>query len=78
MFNLSSTDLHVPQKTDQATIRYISHDEKSPKEKTPPSIHDAAASCDDDGHIFVYDSNPNQIHHQINEEQTGKLKISLF
>jgi hypothetical protein len=86
MFSLSSADLNVPPKTDQEInipIRFTSHEEKfvraiTPKERTPPAVHDTAAACDDDGHIFVYDSNPNQIHNHINEEQPGRLNIYIF
>ncbi|UJR37809.1 hypothetical protein I4U23_030499 [Adineta vaga] len=74
MFTLSSSDLNMPQKSNHEInipIQFITDDEKmsnqiSPKEKLPSPTYNLAASCDDDGHIFVYDSNPNQ----TNNEQT--------
>ncbi|CAF2544318.1 unnamed protein product [Rotaria sp. Silwood2] len=77
MFTLSSIDLNLTHKTDQdinKSIRFKSYDEKLPKrevnskERTPPP-QDTAASCDDDGHIFVYDSNPNETHNNNNNEE---------
>ncbi|CAF4119662.1 unnamed protein product, partial [Rotaria sp. Silwood2] len=73
----SSIDLNLTHKTDQdinKSIRFKSYDEKLPKrevnskERTPPP-QDTAASCDDDGHIFVYDSNPNETHNNNNNEE---------
>jgi len=71
MFTLSSADLNVPHKSDQEIhipIRFKSSDEKFSKERT---THNIAASCDDNGHIFVYDSNPNQ-------ESTGKFNLFIL
>jgi hypothetical protein len=84
MFTLSSTDLSVPHKTNQEInipIRFKSHDDKfskglSPKERLPLSTHNATASCDDDGQIFVYDPKPNPTH--TNGEQSGKSNIIPF
>ena len=83
MFTLSSSDVHHSQQSDPTVnipIRFIPRDEKlqreiSPKERTPPIIHEPThvASCDDDGHIFVYDSNPNN-----HQEQTSNLNIHNF
>jgi hypothetical protein len=66
MFTLSSTDLNIPRKPDQEI--HIPIQIQTSNEKV---THDIAASCDDDGHIFVYDSHPNNYH----EESAGKFKI---
>jgi hypothetical protein len=71
MFTLSSTDLNIPHKSNQEIhipIRFKSSDEKFSKERI---THDTIASCDDNGHIFVYDSNSNQ-------ESTSKSDIFLL
>ncbi len=83
MFTLSSNDLNVLSKSAKEInipIRFKSSEEKFPKEISPKEriTHNQAASCDDDGHIFVYDSNPNQIHNHINEESSGTSNIFLF
>jgi hypothetical protein len=68
MFTLSSADLNVSHKPDQEI--HIPIQVKSSNEKT---THDTAASCDDDGHIFVYDPHPNHIH----EEPSSNCNIVL-
>ncbi|CAF4609599.1 unnamed protein product [Rotaria sp. Silwood1] len=79
MFTLSSMDLNLTHKTDQdinKSTRLKSYDEKFPKREVnskEKTQQDIAASCDDNGHIFVYDSNSNQIDNHINEEQTTTL-----
>lgn len=73
MFTLSSADLHIPPKSDREInipIRFQSSDEKFSKERI---THDIAASCDDDGHVFVYDPSPNH----IPEESSSKLNFFL-
>jgi hypothetical protein len=74
MFTLSSADLNIPHKSDQERkkpIRFQSPNEKFPKERI---THDTVASCDEDGHIFVY--GPNQNH--TTEELSGKSNIFLL
>lgn len=68
MFTLSSADLNIPHKTDQEINMSLRL--KSPERIT----HDTAASCDDDGHVFVYDPPPNH----NNEESTSKFLTILF
>ena len=69
MFTLSSTDVNIPRKPDQ-DIHIPIHIQTSNEKAT----QDIAASCDDDGHIFVYDSQPNHFH----EEPTGKYILFSF
>ncbi|CAM4917460.1 unnamed protein product [Rotaria socialis] len=64
MFSLSSTDLNLTHKTDQdihsTSIGFKSYDGKYTKQP----IENPAASCDDNGHVFVYNSEPNPIHQE--------------
>jgi hypothetical protein len=62
MFTLSSADLHAPHKIEQEIRKSILVHKPGPKERTRNPV----ASCDDDGLIFVYDSNPND----LNKEQS--------
>lgn len=60
MFTLSSADVNIPKKIDQEInipIQIITSTDKIPKEKI---THDVTASCDIDGQIFVYESDPPQ------------------
>lgn len=69
MFTLSSADLNIPHRSDSdihIPIQIQSSNEKYPIEVV---ANDAAtASCDDDGHIFVYDPPDHR------EEPPGKSK----
>ncbi|CAF0872469.1 unnamed protein product [Adineta steineri] len=78
MFVLSSADINILHKTNQEIsppIQFLTPNEKysntvSPKEKLSSPIDNTTASCDDHGHIFVYEPNLNQNHTHKNEEQS--------
>lgn len=86
MFTLSSVDINSTQKanTDKTrSPRSNSYDEKLPNENTTntkvaSSTQDTAAACDDNGQIFVYEQNQNQIPTFNKEEQSGEEKTALF
>ncbi|CAF0847476.1 unnamed protein product [Rotaria sordida] len=79
MFTLSSVDVNLTHKTDQdisKSTRFKSHGEKFSKQEINSKeriSQDTAASCDDSGHIFVYDCNSNQTHNHNNQEQSTIL-----
>ncbi|CAM4743302.1 unnamed protein product [Rotaria magnacalcarata] len=64
MFSLSSTDLNLTHKINQdihsTSIGFKSYDEKHTKEP----IENPAASCDENGHVFVYNCEPNPVHQE--------------
>lgn len=74
MFTLSSADLNIPHRSDSEI--HIPIQIQSSNEKYPTGVvtQDTAASCDDDGHIFVYDPHPSHGH----EEPSGKLKMFIL
>ena len=73
MFTLSSTGLNLPHRSNPEIHIPIQIETSNEKYPTATTTHDAnAAACDDDGHIFVYDSDPPQ-----NYEQSAS-KINLF
>lgn len=45
------------------TNRWTSCDDHRKERTPPPMTVDTAASCDDNGHVFVYDPPPEEIHH---------------
>ncbi len=72
MFTLSSADLNTAPRIAQEInkpARLQTSDQQSPKEK---NTSDTVAACDDDGHIFVYDSNP------TNETAAGKSNFEIL
>ena len=75
MFTLSSADLNLPHRSDSEIHIPIQIQTSNEKYPTEVVTQDTAASCDDDGHIFVYDPHPPHDH----VEPSGKLKMfSLF
>lgn len=74
MFTLSSADLNLPHRSNSEIHIPIQIETSNEKYPTVTSTHDTTAACDDDGHIFVYDTDPPQSH----EHTTGKVKILAF
>ena len=74
MFTLSSADLNIPHRSDSEI--HIPIQIQSSNEKYPTEVvtQDTTASCDDDGHIFVYEQHPPHNH----VEPSGKLKMFIL
>ena len=87
MFTLSSADVtDATSKLSQETIIPIqiqSHKDKNSNqisltERVSSPAYNLAASCDDDGHIFVYDITPTQTLKHSNDEQPSGKSFEIF